>query len=63
MPITGIIMMSVSTDMYHHCGCEAVNLRYADPATINISGWQAGADEDTLVVPRAGEYLYRLMPN
>jgi lactate racemase len=36
--------------------CEAVNLRWRDPATVDMDD----ADDDTLVVPRAGEVLYRL---
>jgi nickel-dependent lactate racemase len=40
--------------------CQAVNLNYRDPASIDVAQWQAQADPHTLVVPRAGEYLYRL---
>jgi hypothetical protein len=36
------------------------NLRYRDPATIDIAAWQA--DPSALVVPDAGEMLYRLRP-
>ena len=35
-----------------------VNLRYADPRTIDPAGW--ATDADALVVPDAGEVLYRL---
>jgi nickel-dependent lactate racemase len=38
--------------------CRAVNLGYRDPATVDPAAF--GADPDTLVVPRAGEMLYRL---
>lgn len=38
--------------------CERVNLGYLDPASIDASQW--AHDEDTLVVPKAGEMLYRL---
>ncbi len=41
--------------------CEQVNLRYRDPATIDPNEWAARHDPDLLVVPRAGEYLYRLV--
>lgn len=41
--------------------CEQVNLRYRDPASIDPDEWAARHDPDLLVVPRAGEYLYRLM--
>lgn len=38
--------------------CHAVNLGYRDPATIDPAAF--GADPDTMVVPRAGEVLFRL---
>ena len=38
--------------------CEAVNLGYRDPATIDPAEWEQG--EDTLYVPKAGEMLYKL---
>jgi nickel-dependent lactate racemase len=38
--------------------CHAVNLGYRDPATIDVAAY--AADPDTLVVPRAGEVLFRL---
>ncbi len=38
--------------------CRAANLGYLDPATIDVAA--SGADPDTLVVPRAGEVLFRL---
>jgi nickel-dependent lactate racemase len=37
---------------------RAINLDYRDPATIDIAAW--AADPETLVVPNAGEDLYRL---
>lgn len=38
--------------------CKAVNLGWTDPAGLD---WAAlSADEDTLVIPKAGEQLYRL---
>jgi lactate racemase len=40
--------------------CHAVNLGYRDPATVDVPALGAGADPDTLVVPRAGEVLFRL---
>ncbi len=40
--------------------CARLNLGYADPATIDPADWQ-GSD-DSLVVPKAGEILYRLKP-
>ncbi len=40
--------------------CRRINLGYLDPATINVAEWQRQAAEGVLVVPRAGEMLYRL---
>ncbi len=39
---------------------EAVNLRYLDPATVDVAAYEA--DPDTFVEPHAGEVLYRLRP-
>jgi nickel-dependent lactate racemase len=40
--------------------CRKINLGYRDPASIDIASWQGREDEGVLVVPRAGEMLYRL---
>ena len=40
--------------------CERVNLGYVDPAEIDIDAWRGREDEGVLVVPKAGEMLYRL---
>ncbi len=42
--------------------CEKVNLGYRDPRTIDVQEWMERAkhDPDLLVVPRAGEVLFRL---
>ncbi|HWR16117.1 MAG TPA: lactate racemase domain-containing protein [Terriglobales bacterium] len=40
--------------------CRLVNLGYMDPKSINISEWMGREAEGILVVPRAGEVLYRL---
>jgi nickel-dependent lactate racemase len=40
--------------------CESVNLGYLDPTTIDISEWENREDEGILVVPKAGEMLYRV---
>jgi nickel-dependent lactate racemase len=37
---------------------RAVNLEYLDPAAVDLQRW--GSDPDTLVVPDAGEDLYRI---
>jgi len=39
--------------------CERINLGYMDPATIDVEEWLGREDEGILVVPRAGEVLYR----
>jgi len=40
--------------------CRKVNLGYRDPATINPDEWRGREDEGVLLVPKAGEMLYRL---
>lgn len=40
--------------------CAAHGLGYRDPATIDVRRWTDDADPDVLVVPDAGEILYRL---
>ena len=40
--------------------CERINLGYLDPAAVDVDAWRR--DPDTLVVPRAGEMLYRVRP-
>jgi len=40
--------------------CQRVSLGYLDPASIDISQWQGREEQGILVVPRAGEMLYRL---
>lgn len=42
--------------------CRRVNLGYLDPAQIDRAAWQDRAAEGVLVVPRAGEILYRVRP-
>jgi nickel-dependent lactate racemase len=42
--------------------CRRVNLGYMDPTGINIKEWVGREDEGVLVVPKAGEMLYRLRP-
>jgi nickel-dependent lactate racemase len=42
--------------------CERVNLGYLDPDSINLSEWEGREAEGILVVPKAGEMLYRLQP-
>jgi nickel-dependent lactate racemase len=40
--------------------CERVNLGYLDPETINLDECKGREDEGILLVPKAGEMLYRL---
>jgi lactate racemase len=39
---------------------RAVNLNYRDPATIRPEEWRGRENEGVLMVPRAGEFLYRI---
>jgi nickel-dependent lactate racemase len=40
--------------------CESVNLAYLDPTTIDVDEWKNREDEGILVVPKAGEMLYKM---
>jgi nickel-dependent lactate racemase len=40
--------------------CERVNLGYLDPASVQVDEWSGREDEGILVVPKAGEMLYRV---
>jgi hypothetical protein len=42
--------------------CRQINLGYRDPAAVNLAEWEANRNEGWLVVPRAGEMLYRVGP-
>ncbi len=39
--------------------CRRINLGYRDPATIDVADWANREREGVLLVPRAGEMLYR----
>ncbi len=43
--------------------CRKLNLGYIDPATINLDDWRNREAEGILLVPKAGEMLYRIKPN
>ena len=43
--------------------CERVNLSYLNPDSVNLDEWQGREDEGILLVPRAGEMLYRVKSN
>lgn len=40
--------------------CKRINLGYRNPETIDKSEWEGREDEGILLVPKAGEQLYRL---
>ncbi len=40
--------------------CRRINLGYLDPATVDLGEWTGRENEGILVVPRAGEMLYRV---
>jgi lactate racemase len=40
--------------------CRRVKLGYLDPAEINLDEWRGREDEGILLVPKAGEMLYRV---
>lgn len=40
--------------------CRRINLGYLDPASVRLEDWQGREEEGVLLVPRAGEMLYRL---
>ncbi len=42
--------------------CERMNLGYLDPDGIHLDEWRGSEDEGILLVPKAGEMLYRLKP-
>ncbi len=42
--------------------CQRINLGYLDPASVRVEEWQKQESEGVLVVPRAGEILYRVRP-
>jgi nickel-dependent lactate racemase len=42
--------------------CRRINLGYRDPASVRLEEWRNREQEGVLLVPRAGEMLYRLAP-
>ena len=42
--------------------CRRINLGYLDPAGIRLDDWKGREADGVIVVPRAGEMLYRLAP-
>jgi nickel-dependent lactate racemase len=62
-PVTGIesarIRVTLATGIPEE-RCRRINLGYLDPAKIKVEEWKNQEAEGVLVVPRAGEMLYRL---
>jgi nickel-dependent lactate racemase len=56
---TGRIQVTLATGIPEAL-CRKINLGYRDPATIRIEDYQNREDEGILVVPQAGEILFRL---
>ena len=56
---TSRIQVTLATGI-PHARCLKINLGYLDPASVDPDEWQARAEPDVLVVPRAGEMLYRV---
>ena len=42
--------------------CRRINLGYMDPAQVRLEEWTGREADGIIVVPRAGEMLYRLRP-
>jgi len=64
-PATGIetarIRVTLSTGI-PEARCRRINLGYLDPAGVRLDEWAGRESDGTIVVPRAGEMLYRLAP-
>ena len=43
--------------------CRQVNLGYLDLDKVNLEDWENREDEGILLIPKAGEMLYRVKPN
>ncbi|MCK6629443.1 MAG: lactate racemase domain-containing protein [Anaerolineae bacterium] len=43
--------------------CRKLSLGYLDPDSLNLDEWRGREAEGVLLVPKAGELLYRLKPN
>ena len=62
-PLTGVesprVRVTLATGI-PPARCRQINLEYLDPASVRVAEWQGREAEGILVVPRAGEMLYRL---
>ncbi len=43
--------------------CRRLNLGYLDPTTVQPDNWRNREDDGILLIPRAGEILYRVKPS
>ncbi len=64
-PVTGVetprVTVTLATGI-SEARCRKINLGYRDPASLDLAAWQGREAEGILVVPRAGELLYRVKP-
>ncbi|RME70680.1 MAG: DUF2088 domain-containing protein [Chloroflexi bacterium] len=64
-PATGIetprIQVTLATGIPEE-RCRRLNLGYLDPASVNLDEWRGREAEGILLVPKAGEMLYRVKP-
>ncbi len=62
-PVTGIetprIQVTLATGIPPE-RCRRINLGYLDPSSVNLQEWRGREAQGILVVPRAGEMLYRV---
>jgi hypothetical protein len=42
--------------------CDRINLGYRDPDDVDPGDWPSGTNNGSLLVPRAGELLFRVRP-
>jgi lactate racemase len=64
-PATGVetprIRVTLATGISEE-RCQRLNLGYLDPAQVDVESWKGRESEGVLVVPKAGEMLYRCRP-
>lgn len=62
-PVTGVetprVRVTLATGIPSE-RCEKINLGYLDPSSIDVKDWEGREAEGILVVPRAGEMLYKI---
>lgn len=62
-PVTGIEMPRIQVTLATGISeqrCRKINLGYLNPAALDVRDWQDRESEGILLVPRAGEMLYRV---